>query len=130
MFTINQIRDTHSKVKSGADFPKYIQDMKKLGVIAYEHFVSDGHTLYYGSNGFTIQAAAKYETLHVEGEINYDQFKKDLQAHQQGKTTYPNFCSDCAKSGIEKWVIDIPAMTCTYYGKAGTEIVVETIPTI
>lgn len=32
MFTIQQIKDAHSKVKSGADFPAYIQDIKKLGV--------------------------------------------------------------------------------------------------
>lgn len=29
MFTITQIENAHSKVKSGADFPKYIQDLKK-----------------------------------------------------------------------------------------------------
>ena len=28
MFTENQIKETHSKVKSGADFPAYIQDLK------------------------------------------------------------------------------------------------------
>ena len=27
MFTIKQIKDAHSKVKSGADFPKYMQDI-------------------------------------------------------------------------------------------------------
>jgi hypothetical protein len=30
MFTIEQIDQAHSKVKSGADFPKYIQDLKNL----------------------------------------------------------------------------------------------------
>lgn len=32
MFTVEQIKTAHSKVKSGADFPAYIQDIKKLGV--------------------------------------------------------------------------------------------------
>ena len=32
MFTIQQIKDAHSKVKSGADFPKYMQDIIALGV--------------------------------------------------------------------------------------------------
>ncbi len=48
MFAIEQINTAHSKVKSGADFPAYIQDLKKIGVQAYESFVSDGHTVYYG----------------------------------------------------------------------------------
>jgi hypothetical protein len=32
MFTIEQIKQAHNKVKSGADFPKYIQEIKKLGM--------------------------------------------------------------------------------------------------
>ena len=30
MFTIAQIKEAHSKVKSGADFPQYIQDLIQL----------------------------------------------------------------------------------------------------
>jgi hypothetical protein len=29
MFTLQEIKDAHSKVKSGADFPKYVHDLKK-----------------------------------------------------------------------------------------------------
>ena len=36
MFTLKQIKAAHSKVKSGADFPKYIADIKKLAVNAFE----------------------------------------------------------------------------------------------
>jgi hypothetical protein len=32
MFTIAQIKKAHSKVKSGEDFPVYIQDLIALGV--------------------------------------------------------------------------------------------------
>lgn len=39
MFTVQQIELAHEKVKTGADFPKYIQDIKELGVIAFETFV-------------------------------------------------------------------------------------------
>ncbi len=38
MFTIAQIKEAHDKVKSGADFPKYIQDLINLGVIGYDTF--------------------------------------------------------------------------------------------
>ena len=44
MFTIEQIQSAHSKVKSGADFPKYIQEIKALGVTSYETYVEDGRT--------------------------------------------------------------------------------------
>ena len=50
MFTIEQIKTAHAKVKSGADFPAYIREIKQLGVAAYETWVTDGHTEYKGQN--------------------------------------------------------------------------------
>ncbi len=128
MFSLEQIREAHSKVKSGADFPGYIQDLKLLGIANYETFVTDGHTTYKGANDYSIDSPAKYERLQVADISNETQFVSDLKAHQQGKTNYPRFCSDCAKSGIEKWVVDITTMTCTYYDKAENEILIEKIP--
>ena len=60
---------------------------------------------------------------------NKNQFLNDLKNHQNGNTDYPTFCSDCAASGIEKWVVDLQQMTCVYFDKAATEILVEKIPT-
>jgi uncharacterized protein YbcV (DUF1398 family) len=115
-------------VKSGADFPAYIQDIKKLGVTSYETYVIDGHTDYFGENDYKTATPAKYDALTVGEVSNAEQFKADLKAHQQGKTDYPTFCSDCAKSGIEKWAVCMDKMTCTYYDTAGNDILVEQIP--
>ena len=128
MFTINQIRQAHSKVKSGADFPEYVQDLILLGVNKYETFVSEGRTNYHGKNGYEIQSDAKYSTLPISQHTKKEQFIQDLKAHQEGKTDYPAFCRDCAKSGIEKWAVDLSARTCTYYDSKGTKIIVESIP--
>ncbi len=128
MFTIEQIKLAHSKVKSGADFPAYIQDLKKLGVTKYETFVADGHTDYYGVNDNKITSPAKYDALQVSEICNREQFKTDLKTHQQGKTDYPTFCNDCAESGIEKWIVRLDKMTCIYYDKLENEILVEQIP--
>jgi uncharacterized protein YbcV (DUF1398 family) len=128
MFTLEQIKLAHSKVKSGADFPAYIKEIKALGVTSYETFVADGHTRYFGNNHFKISTPMKYEAKVIEQPSNAEQFKVDLKAHQQGETDYPTFCSDCAKSGIEKWVVSMEKMTCAYYDKAGIEILEEQIP--
>lgn len=128
MFTVEQIHTAHSKVKSGADFQSYIQDLKKLGVTYYETFVKDGHTDYYGANDFRTTSSAKYAPLTIADKCNNEQFKTDLKAHQQGKTDYPTFCNDCAKSGIEKWAVHMEKMTCTYYDLTGNEILEEQIP--
>jgi len=128
MFTTEQIKAAHSKVKSGADFPAYIQELKQLGVVSYDSYVSDGHTDYFGDNDFKTTSLAKYESLIIADLTDENQFKADLKAHQQGKTDYPTFCRDCAKSGIEKWVVNLEKMTCTYFDKAGKEILEEQIP--
>lgn len=128
MFTTEQIKAAHSKVKSGADFPSYIREIKKLGVVFYETFVMDGHTDYYGTNDYKTSSVARYEALAIAGVAAIEQFTTDIRAHQQGKTDYPTFCKDCAKSGIEKWAVCMDKMTCTYYDKAGNEMLVEQIP--
>ncbi len=84
MFTVEQIKTAHSKVKSGVDFPSYINDIKQLGVTGYETYISDGHTDYYGENNFTTSTVAKYDTLAISEKSNAEQFKMDLKAHQQG----------------------------------------------
>lgn len=128
MFTIEQIKQAHAKVKTGADFPRYIQDIIQLGVTGYETWVTDGHTDYTGADNYAISSPAKYDALSIADKSDAAQFVTDLKAHQQGKTDYPAFCRDSAASGVVKWVSDLTAMTCTYFDKAGTTILVENIP--
>ncbi|MBG7613444.1 DUF1398 family protein [Polaribacter sp. BAL334] len=128
MFTIEQIKAAHSKVKSGADFPNYVQDLIKLGITSYETLVADGKTTYFGQQGFTVETEPVYAKLSVAEISNKTQFITDLRNHQKGNTNYPTFCSDCATSGIEKWVVNMTQMSCTYYDKSSKEILVEKIP--
>jgi uncharacterized protein YbcV (DUF1398 family) len=130
MFTLHQIKEAHSKVKSGADFPQYLYDIIALGVISFETFVCDNHTNYYGITNYKISSKGLAEQLEVANICNKDQFIFDLKSHQQGHTDYMTFLKDCAKSGIEKWIVVIEKMTCCYYDKAGNEILVEVIPTV
>lgn len=125
MFTVEQIKEAHSKVKSGADFPAYIQEIKALGVTHYEAYISDGHIDYHGCNDYTTKVPTKYTPLMVANSIDSELFKIELKAHQQGKTDFLTFIKMCATLGIEKWIICIKKMTCTYYDKAGNEILVE-----
>src|ERR1700753_1194817 len=114
MFTIEQIKAAHSKVRSGADFPAYIREIKSLGVTHYKAYVTDGRIDYYGANDHTAKAPAKYDLLAIAETAKAGEFKAKLKAHQQGKTDYLTFCNDCAASGIEKWTVCMDKMTCTY----------------
>ncbi len=128
MFTLDQIKAAHSKVKSGKDFPTYIAEIKQLGVLSYTTYVVDSHTEYSGAGNFRISSDAKYDALIISDKSSSEQFLNDLKTHQQGKTDYFTFCKDCAKSGVEKWVADLSNMTCTYFDKTGNEVLVEKIP--
>jgi uncharacterized protein YbcV (DUF1398 family) len=128
MFTAEQIKAAHSKVKSGADFPAYIQEIKALGVSHYEAFVADGHIHYHGKNQHTATTPAKYEPIIIAETPQIDAFKEGLVAHQQGKTDFLTFIKMCATFGVEKWAIHMERMSCIYYDKAGNEVLVEVIP--
>lgn len=128
MFTAEQIKAAHSKVKSGADFPSYIQEIKGMGVTHYDAYVTDGHMDYHGINNYTAHVPPKYDPLVIADTVNSEAFKTELHAHQQGKTDFLTFINACAAFGIEKWTISMDKMTCTYFDKSGNEILVEQIP--
>ena len=129
MFTIDQIKAAHSKVKSGADFPKYVQDLIDLGVVSYHTFVMDGHAEYFGESHYQVKSDAKYSVLKVSEKSNLENFINRLKIHQQGQTDYMTFCKDSAETGVEKWVVDTKTMTCTYYDLSGNMMLEEKIPT-
>lgn len=128
-FTLDQIKTAHAKVKSGADFPAYIQEISKIGVISYETFVSDGHTVFYGAYQFQLTSEPKYSAQEISDASNPTQFKTQLKIHQNGGSDYLSFTKQCAAAGVEKWIVCIEDMTCTYYDKTRSEILIETIPT-
>ncbi len=128
MFTVEQIEAAHGKVRSGADFPAYIKEIKSLGVTHYETYVLNGHIDYHGANDHTAAVPAKYDPLEIADTPKTEEFKAELLAHQQGKTDFLTFIKMCANCGIEKWEISMDKMTCTYYDKAGNELLVEKIP--
>ena len=129
MFTVEQIELAHVKVKSGVDFPKYIKEIKSMGVTAFETYVMDSHTNYFGNDGYPTKSEPKYKNLKIADFCEKDKFEKYLQIHQNGETDYFTFCKHCAETGIEKWIVNLDKMTCIYYDKAGNEIVTETVPT-
>ncbi|QBN17744.1 DUF1398 domain-containing protein [Flavobacterium nackdongense] len=127
MFTIDQIKEAHSKVKSGADFPVYIQDLIALGVQGYDIFVHDGHEEYFGAEDYRLATTKNYDALEVAASVNKERFIEFLVMHQNGQSDYPSFCHQAAQCGIAKWSVNIIAMTCTYFDPTDTAILIEKI---
>ncbi|GAT63760.1 DUF1398 domain-containing protein [Paludibacter jiangxiensis] len=128
MFTVDQIEQAHSKVKSGADFPKYIAEIRQMGVTAFEIWVKDGHTIYFGEDGFQAKSLPQYDALVINDECDRKRFIHYLKIHQQGQTDFYTFCYHCAETGIEKWFVSLDDMLCFYFDKASIEVLEERIP--
>ncbi|PXW16187.1 MULTISPECIES: DUF1398 family protein [Chryseobacterium] len=127
-FTIENIKAEHQKVKSGADFPQYIQAIKALGVSHYKTYVSDGNTRYFNNENQSVQTGSKYDELPISKTLNLENFKTRLKLHQQGGTDYMTFCKDCAENGINGWTMDLNEMTCNYFDQNESFVLTEQVP--
>jgi uncharacterized protein YbcV (DUF1398 family) len=127
MFTLEQIAQAHSRVKSGADFPQYVQELIALGVYRYTAWLTDGHVDYEGAD-LKLSGPAKHEVQAIAKRSDDVQFKARLKLHQQGGTDYQTFCNDARAAGVERWVVDTQAMNCTYFDPYGHPMLVEEIP--
>lgn len=125
---MKQIKAVHARVKSGADFPRYVQDLKALGVTHYDIFVDDGRAVYYSTDGSTLIGQASYTPKRIAGQGSAVTLKQALTSHQQGQTTYLTFCEQAAEAGVAKWTTHVLAMDVTYVDRQGAELLVEVIP--
>ncbi len=128
MFSIAEIKEAHSKVKSGADFPIYIQELIQLGVKGYDTFVNDGHVEYFGNNNFRTVGTETYDKISIASSAHKERFIEFLLMHQDGQTDYLTFCQHAAQCGIAKWSVNILEMTCTYLNSFNDVILIEKIP--
>ncbi|MFD0795243.1 DUF1398 domain-containing protein [Mucilaginibacter litoreus] len=128
MFTLQQMQTAHGKVKTGADFPKYVQEIKSLGLLHYTFKVADGCTVYTGVNGYEISSPPKYALKTIYGQCNAEVLYYNISMHQQGHSDFLTFCSQAAACGVECWVVDTQTMLCTYYNNSGEAMLSEPIP--
>lgn len=129
-FTLDQVQAAHAKVKSGADFPRYVQDLKDMGMAGYTIEVSTGKTTYSDTEGAMMATDVAYEALPLNEILNKEQFAQRLKLHQQGGTDYPTFCKDCTDNGVAGWLLDFEQMTCTYFDAQGNDVLKEQIPSV
>jgi len=128
MFTKEDIQSAESKIKTGADFPRFVKELKDLGVVRNDVYVANGLSAYFASDEEVLQISpAEYPELVINEESSVDKLKKALKIHQTGETGFISFCEHAADAGVEKWTTDLTAMTCIYYDTAGNELVKETI---
>jgi uncharacterized protein YbcV (DUF1398 family) len=127
MFTLEQINRVHDELGNSATLPQYLEALKAIGVDKCDSFITDGHSEYFGKEGFKVISSSEHEELKIAEISNREDFLKHLKLHSQRKTSYLEMSRGLAKSGVEKWTFDTNKMTMTYYDKCGNVMLVEEI---
>ena len=128
-FTEQDIRAAYAKTRTGADFPRLIQDLKNLGIVSYDHMLASGSNIFHGEHGESVSLSNMGPSVLVSDQADLELLKKHISEHQRGLTNYPTLCGLAGQAGVEKWTSDLFAMTCTYFDKSGRKMHVELIPT-
>jgi uncharacterized protein YbcV (DUF1398 family) len=130
MFTAEQIKAAHRKVKTGADFPRYIQEIKALGLVRYEYLVADGRTIYYGENDYRTEAPPIYPEMEINSVSSAGSLKHNISIHQRGLTDFLTFCQQAADAGVHHWEVNVQTMICTYFDTNDQKLIEEPIPQV
>ena len=128
MFIKEDIQKAESKITNGSDFPRFIKEIKAMGVIRNDVYVSNGLSVYFDSDNEVLQISPEeYPELVVNEESSEEKLTHALEIHQKGETDYITFCKQAADAGVEKWITDLEDMTCTYLNSEGHELLKENI---
>lgn len=122
MFTLEQVNSVHDQLGSAYTLGAYLRALKAIGVEESVSFISDGHTEYYGKDGYMVASPPAHPTFVVNEVSDQEKFLKSLE-----NKDYEEMSKGLADSGVEKWVFDTNEMTITYYDKADVELLVEPI---
>lgn len=128
MFTLEQLAAAHAKVKTGSDFPAYVQEIKGLGLAHYDFYVADGHSEYFAQSGECINAPAKYAAKTIAANADKAALLHTIAIHQKGQTDFATFCQQAAEAGVQYWRTDAMRLVCEYVDMAGNVFVSEPIP--
>jgi uncharacterized protein YbcV (DUF1398 family) len=127
MFTLEQIDDIHDNLGDAETLALYVHALNAIGVERYDSFVSDGHSEYFGKDGYTVTSPAYHEMFAIADTSDEAAFLKHLRLHEQGETSYVEMSRGLAESGIEKWTVDTNRLTMAFCDKDGNQLLVEAI---
>src|SRR5712691_9518063 len=63
--TTQQIDDLHDRLGEMETFSRYVRALKSLGVETYDSYLTDGHSEYFGLDGYTVKSPAAHEKLSI-----------------------------------------------------------------
>jgi len=128
MFTAQQLKDAHAKVKTGADYPAYADELRNLGVVSYDFLVADGSTTFYAEDEESVSLKGDLSPVAVADAPSKDKLRAALATHQKGNTDFPTFRQQAAEAGVAQWTTDLSNMEVVYVNKQEKVMLAEEIP--
>ena len=125
MFTLEQVNAIHDELGKSNSLLEYANALRKIGVMSYDSYVSDGHTKYYGKDGHVVETPANNKEYMVTQAYNDELFRRTLKRAEKGKIGYEDMSKELAKAGVDKWTMDTDKHTFTYSDAQGRAVLVE-----
>lgn len=122
MFTLEQVNEIHDGLGKSSTLAAYLRALRAIGVEKSESFITDGHTVHHGKDGYAVVTPPAHRTFIIAETSNQEQFLESLE-----KADYEEMSRGLADSGVEKWIFDTRNLTIAYYDKAGNELLKEDI---
>ena len=127
MFTLEQITDIHDRLGSKETLGDYLRALRDIGIEAYDSYVADGHSEYFGRDGQRLIGPPFHETFAIAGTCDKDGFSRYLRQVAQGGVGYVEMSKAFAGHGVEKWTFHTEELTITYVDKGGDVLLAEKV---
>ena len=127
MFTLEQINDIHDEFGNGDTLPQYLQELNSIGVLTYDSYIFDGHSEYFGINGFSLISPPVHAFIAVADVSNQHRFLEHLNLHKEQTTSYLEMSKGLGESGVNRWTIDTVNMSLCYFDRGGNRMLFEAI---
>jgi uncharacterized protein YbcV (DUF1398 family) len=127
MFTLEQITDIHDRLGSRDALGSYLRALREIGVQSYDSYITDGHSEYFGADGYALTGPAFHEAFAVAETCDREQFLRYIQQVEREGAGYLEMSKALAGKGVQRWTFDTEELTITYRSKAGDVLLAEKV---
>jgi len=127
MFTLQQVNEIHDRLGSASTLKAYLEALRSVGVVASDSYLTDGHTVHRGADGYEVVTEPAHEVFEIATTSDRDAALEQLRLAEAGEASYVEMSRGLAAAGVEKWTFDTAALTITYYDRAGTVLLSESV---
>jgi uncharacterized protein YbcV (DUF1398 family) len=127
MFTLEQVTDIHDRLGNRDTLGGYLRALRDIGVEAYDSYVTDGHSEYFGADRKMLVGPAFHETFAIAEAGDGDKSLRYTQQVGDGGFGYVEMSRALADDGVEKWTFDTEELTINYLDKVGNVLLREKV---